>query len=220
MTEGVAIVCTNTLVFAYQQSLLPIERARFNIRHGALPSRMAHAWGILHRGGLPAEAFECALPLITANFLHANLGHLLGNMLLFWIFANVLVPLVGRILFVITYVVGGAIAVAVYVGVNPMSDVAMIGASGPIAALEGAYLTLVLRRKVPNGEVWPFVHWSVRPRGLALLSAITITFDTHAFLSNSPERVAFGAHVGGFLGGVLTAAVVLALSPPPRLRAG
>ena len=93
----------------------------------------------------PARYLPRALPLLTANYLHADLGHVLGNLLFFWIFAHVLSRTVGRTLFVLTYLVAGAIAVLIYVRTNPSSQVPMVGASGAIAGLEGAYFTLVLR---------------------------------------------------------------------------
>jgi membrane associated rhomboid family serine protease len=154
------------------------------------------------------------IPVLTANYLHHDVGHFVGNMLVFWVFSNVLVPLVGRQLFLVMYVFGGVIAVVVYVGTNPTSEVAMIGASGAVAALEGAFFTLAFRWRVPSGEVWPFTDWSLRPRGLALLAGLNFVLDTGSFINHSREHVAFGAHVGGFLGGVAMAIVVSMLKTP------
>jgi membrane associated rhomboid family serine protease len=83
----------------------------------------------------------------------------------------------------------------------------MVGASGAIAGLEGAYFTLVVRWEVPHATVWP-LDGPVPAGRLALLAAINFVLDTGAFIGHSDQPVAYGAHVGGFLGGAFVAMVI------------
>lgn len=83
----------------------------------------------------------------------------------------------------------------------------MIGASGAIAALEGAYFTLAVRWKLAHVRVWPS-GWAIRPAALALFAVANLVLDTRAFIGHSREPVAYGAHCGGFLGGALLAMII------------
>jgi membrane associated rhomboid family serine protease len=211
--EVIAVVLLNVAVFVHEEALAPLARIVFDDHYGAVPARMRDAWEAYRESGGAHDLETAALPLLTANYLHADIGHIGGNMLFFWVFANVLSRSVGRALFVLTYVVGGAIAVLVYVHSNPSSEVPMIGASGAIAALEGAYFTLVLRWEAPHVRVWPLAG-AVPASRLALLAVINFIMDTGAFVGHSRGHVAYGAHVGGFLGGAFVAMVISSVSSP------
>ena len=139
-----------------------------------------------------------ALPLVTANFLHAGFMHLAMNMLFFWIFGNALSEAVGRVVFLALYVLGGMVAVLVYVRTNPTSEIPMVGASGAIAGLEGAYFVFAYRWELPHAHVWP-LDGPVAPWRLALVALVGFFLDTTAFLESGArhDTVAYGAHVGG-----------------------
>ena len=107
------------------------------------------------------------------------------------------------------------IGVIVYVHAIPTSEFPMVGASGAIAALAGAYPTLVVRWKMPDGKVWPFA-WNIHPLGFTFLAAANFILDTGAFVSHSQEKVAFGAHVGGFLGGAFLAMIISSVWRAPQ----
>jgi len=207
LTEAVAIVLVNAAVFAHETTLTPLERARFNLHYGVVPSVMVDAW--THFVSEPRwDLAPFFLPLVTANYLHADVGHIVGNTIFLWVFVNALAPVVGRALFVLIYLLGGIGAWVVYVHTNPMSEVATVGASGAIAALEGAYFALVIRWRLPQATVWPFPDLRVRPWALALLAAVSFVVDTGTFVRGTAERVAVGAHVGGFLSGAILAMVI------------
>ena len=92
----------------------------------------------------------------------------------------------------------------------------MVGASGAIAGLEGAYFTLVVRWDIPPVTVWPLA--GAIPAGrLAFLAVFNFILDTGAFASHSQEHVAYGAHVGGFLGGALVAMIIATVWTPKLL---
>jgi membrane associated rhomboid family serine protease len=214
--EVIAVIALTFVVFFHQQALPPLRRIAFDDRFGAVPAIMWDAWRIFREFGLKHEVIEAALPFVTANYLHADIGHIGGNMLFFWIFANVLSQSVGRALLLAIYLFAGVVAVLVYVHSDPTSEVPMIGASGAIAGLEGAYFTFVYRWEMPHGHVWP-IEGSIPPAGLALLAVFNFVLDTGAFVGHSQEGVAYGAHVGGFLGGVF-AAMVIATAWQPKWR--
>jgi membrane associated rhomboid family serine protease len=211
--EVIAIILLTIAVFVHEASLGPIQRILFDERYGAVPSTMWEAWRNFQEVGLRHDVWVAALPLITANYLHASVEHIGGNMLFFWVFANVLSQAVGRVLLLVIYVLAGMVAVLVYVHASPTSDAPMIGASGAIAGLEGAYFTLVFRWDLPEVRVWP-LSGAVAPARLAFLAVLNFILDTGSFLGHSQERIAFGAHVGGFLGGALLAMIIATVWTP------
>jgi membrane associated rhomboid family serine protease len=212
----IAIVLVNVAVLIYQKTLIPIDHARFNLRYGAVPADMCDAWRALMASGPRWDLLPLALPLVTASCLHASFEHLVGNTVFLWVFGGALSQTVGRLLVALIYILGGMIAVVVYVHTNPRSEYPMIGGSGAIAALEGAYFTFAFRWELAPARVWPS-EWSLRPVALALLAVANFVLDTQAFVGHSSEPVAYGAHVGGFLGGALLAMVIASKhqeSPP------
>ncbi len=215
--EVVAIIVLTVAVFLHQEMMSPIRRLVFDDRYGAVPVVMWDAWRAFREEGLRHDVLFAALPLVTANYLHASVGHIGGNMLFLWVFGNVLSQTVGRALLVVTYVVAGMVAVLVYVHANPTSEVPMIGASGAIAGLEGAYFTFVFRWEVPHANVWP-LEGPVPAARLAVLAVFNFVLDTGAFVGHAHQGVAYGAHVGGFLGGALVA-MVIATFWRPKWRA-
>jgi membrane associated rhomboid family serine protease len=80
--------------------------------------------------------------VVTAMFLHANLAHLGGNMLFLWVFGNNIEDRLGHLRFVLFYVVGGVVATYVFAFLNAGSLVPLLGASGAVAAILGAYLVM------------------------------------------------------------------------------
>jgi membrane associated rhomboid family serine protease len=211
--EVIALILVNVGVFFHELSLVPMQRIAFDQRFGAVPVAMWEAWRTFRESGLSREVVAAGVPLVTASYLHAGVGHLAGNMLFLWIFANVVAQTIGRGLLLVVYAVGGIVAVLVYVRTNPTSDVPMIGASGAVAALEGAYFTLVFRWEVPHVFVWPLAG-AVPASRLAFLAIWNFILDTGAFVGHSQTHVAYGAHVGGFLGGALVAMVIASISGP------
>jgi membrane associated rhomboid family serine protease len=204
----VAIVLGVTAaVFAYQTSLGPDARDSFDDRYGAVPAFMWEAWHVFRQEGLSRDVLLAALPLLTANFLHANVMHIGMNMLFFWIFGNVVSQVTGKAVFLALYLLAGIIAVLVYVRTNPTSEAPMVGASGAIAGLEGAYFVLLFRWELPPATVWP-LEGPQAPARLGIVAIVSFALDSQGFFGHSAGQVAYGAHVGGFVGGGLLAMVV------------
>jgi membrane associated rhomboid family serine protease len=214
--EVVAVMVLTVAVWGYDQSLGPMGSMLFSEQWGAVPARMVAAWHTLRAEGLSRDVLDAALPLVTANYLHASFMHLAMNMLFFWIFGNALSEAAGRALFLALYFLGGIVAVLVYVRTNPTSEIPMVGASGAIAALEGAYFVFAYRWELPHAHVWP-LDGPVAPWRLGVVALIGFFLDTQAFFGRVHDTTAYGAHVGGFLGGALLA-MVAATVLRPRFR--
>jgi membrane associated rhomboid family serine protease len=109
---------------------------------GVVPADLTAAWA--SGGFLSIET----LTLITSQFLHGGWLHLAGNLLFLWIFANNIEDDLGRLVFLLFYLGGGAAAGLTQVAIEPASPVPMIGASGAIAAVLGGYLVLYPRARI------------------------------------------------------------------------
>jgi membrane associated rhomboid family serine protease len=155
-----------------------------------------------------AEPINWLTP-ITAMFLHGSWGHLLGNALFLWVFGNNVEDSMGRIGFAVFYLLCGLGAAGLQIFVQPASPVPMVGASGAIAGVLGAYLILYPTVRVHVFVPLPFLFWIFRvPAYLMLLWWIGIQV-----LSGLPQLttvddkvssgVAFFAHIGGFFAGIV-----------------
>ncbi|HSJ27372.1 MAG TPA: rhomboid family intramembrane serine protease [Acidimicrobiia bacterium] len=141
------------------------------------------------------------LSLATSLFLHANLAHLFGNMWIFWIFGNNIEDHLGHIRYLGFYLASGLLATVAFIALNPDSTVPLIGASGAIAGVMGAYLilfpTVGITTIVPPFFFFPFQVPAWVFLGLWLFGQFAISSDA--------GQVAWEAHVGGFLVGVVYA---------------
>jgi membrane associated rhomboid family serine protease len=214
--EVVGLIVLNALVWGYDQSLGPMGSLILSDQYGAVPVRMVAAWHAFREHGWSSDVLSAALPLVTANYLHASFMHLAMNMLFFWIFGNAVSEAAGRVVFLLLYLLGGMVAVLVYVRTNPTSEIPMVGASGAIAALEGAYFVFAYRWELPHAHVWP-LDGPVAPWRLGVVALIGFFLDTQAFFGRVHDSTAYGAHVGGFLGGAILA-MIAATVLRPRFR--
>ena len=158
-----------------------------------------------------------ALSVLFSMFLHAGWLHLLGNMLFLVIFGNNIEDRFGRIRYLLFYLLSGYVAAYGFSLANQTSVEPLIGASGAIAGVLGAYLVLY-----PRAKVWslvPFLFFiPVRiPAWLVLGMWFVLQWVYSAgYAASGAGSVAYLAHVFGFLFGVLVAGFVRAASPPPR----
>ena len=166
------------------------------------------------------EPLNILTPL-TSMFLHGSWGHLLGNCLFFWVFGNNVEDSMGRLRFLVFYVVCGLAAAAAQVMVNPASPVPMVGASGAISGIMGAYLVLYPRVRVNMLFLFflvPLPAWLVLLWwfGVQVLTGLP---QLNSLDAEGGSGVAVWAHVGGFIAGL----VLVKLFENPRLtsqRAG
>jgi membrane associated rhomboid family serine protease len=137
-------------------------------------------------------------------FLHGSVGHLLGNMIFLWVFGNNIEDAMGHGRFIVFFLVCGCAAVLAQVVPDPASLVPMVGASGAISGVLGAYLLLYPRARIlialPPPLIFVTVGWF---RAIWVLTAwFALQLLMSIGLPGDGGGVAFGAHVGGFIAGL------------------
>ncbi|MDD4170251.1 MAG: rhomboid family intramembrane serine protease [Desulfotomaculaceae bacterium] len=146
--------------------------------------------------------------LTTAMFLHGGWFHVLSNMLYLWIFGDNIEGRMGHFKYLIFYLLTGYLATITHVLTNPLSEVPLIGASGAIAGVLGAYLILFPRAKVLT-LIFIFVFIQVVPIPavifLGLWFVMQLLSGIASLTSQAAQGVAFLAHAGGFVAGMLLA---------------
>ncbi len=165
---------------------------------GAIPAEIVGApmtGGPCEAGGLAAGA------IVTSMFLHGGWFHLIGNLWFLWIFGNNVEDAMGRVRFALFYLLAGAVAALAHVWSEPTSLLPMVGASGAISGVMGAYLVLFPRARVRTLLVLVVFFTVVDlPAFVVLLYWFVIQLFAGALGADS--GVAFWAHVGGFMAGV------------------
>ena len=152
--------------------------------------------------------------IFGSMFLHGGWLHLLGNMLFLWIFGNNIEDRLGRLPFLVFYVAGGIVAALTQVWIDPTSSVPLVGASGAIAACLGAYLVLYPRARVTSLVFLGIIYQLLDVPAVIMLGYwfVLQLIDGVASLGggNAQGGVAFFAHIGGFVGGMIIGAIVRA----------
>lgn len=196
----VAFIVVNVLVFLWQASLGPAVQERIVFSLGVIPAVLFHARELPPQLALvPPE-----ITLLTSMFLHGGWAHLIGNMLYLWIFGNNVEDAMGHARFVLFYVLCGLAAAFAQALPNPASTIPMIGASGAISGVLGAYLMLFPHARVlvllPLGFFTQLVHIpAVFVLGFWFVLQILNSVLTRA----EGGGVAWGAHIGGFIAGMV-----------------
>lgn len=185
-------------VFALQFSAPQIAAQNLVLSFGLIPAVLNDI------ALLPAEInkIPAELSIVTSMFLHGGFMHLAGNMLYLFIFGNNIEDCMGKVRFIIFYLLCGTAAAYGQVLYHPESTIPMIGASGAISGVLGAYLLVYPRAKVLVLIPLGFIMQTIRmPAGIVLL----IWFGIQIFSSLSAEPgtpgVAWYAHIGGFIAG-------------------
>ena len=138
------------------------------------------------------------LASLTSMFLHGGLGHLAFNMWFLWIFGNNVEEAFGHLRFILLYLLGGVAATLAFVYLNPDSTVPLVGASGAIAAVLGAYAVLY-----PTHRVVTLLGWILLPVPAGIFLGICFILQ----FGLGGGNIAWEAHVGGFLFGLLVSLV-------------
>jgi membrane associated rhomboid family serine protease len=141
-------------------------------------------------------------------FLHDGLLHLLGNVLFLWLFGPSVEDAMGRVRYVLFYVVGGLVAVGAQIALDPDSTVPLIGASGAISAVMGAYLRLYPWGKILTVVFLLFFFTIIEIPAVFVLVAWIVLQVALGIGGVGGSDVAYGAHVGGFVFGVAVAGFV------------
>jgi len=221
-TWGLALACV--AVYLHQVRLgSSLQGFLFTVRFGLIPERLAH------------DPLGAASTLVTSLFLHGNLLHLAGNLLFLVVFGDTIEQRLGSLRFVLFYLAGGVAANLVYALLTGAPRIPLVGASGAISAVLGAYLVLYPRVRVFT-FIPPFLlPWLV----LALVARVPRFFllwlpawlfigywflvqlveaTTGVSLGGGAAAVAWWAHVGGFLFGASAARLFARRRTVPRWR--
>lgn len=148
------------------------------------------------------------LDIFTSMFMHAGLAHIGGNMLYLWIFGDNVEDRLGSGRYLVFYLFGGVVASLAHLLTNPGSQIPTVGASGAIAAVLGAYLVMYPQSKIltfiPLGY---FMRLTVVPAVFVLGLWFVLQFFSGVLSLGGPDvgGVAFWAHIGGFVVGVVLA---------------
>ena len=220
VTIGLIVACV--AVFAYELAVQSSE--------GDLGlERLFHDYGLIpatltaQLGGDQADRLYLSLfTILSSMFLHGGWIHLIGNMLYLWIFGNNIEDRLGRIGFLLFYLGGGVAAAVSQVIVGPQSEVPVIGASGAIAAVLGAYVVLYPRARVLSLVFLGFFYQLLQVPAVIVLGFwfLLQLIDGVASLgvASSNGGVALFEHIGGFAAGVVVGLVIRGLGVRGRPR--
>ncbi len=216
----IALILINVLVyFAFEQGLWDLgttgnERV---VEYGAIPNEITHP-GTQCLTDPTMRFVECRasqfvsgqppfwVTMFTSMFLHGSLLHLGGNMLFLWIFGNNIEDSMNRALFVVFYLLGGLAALGLQVVADTNSAIPTVGASGAIAGVLGAYARLYPRARVVTLVFIIIIFTVITLPAVLVLGVWFILQLLPAFsdpVSAGGGGVAYYAHIGGFLFGLL-----------------
>ncbi|MBI3812070.1 MAG: rhomboid family intramembrane serine protease [Nitrospirae bacterium] len=215
----VALIAACTVIFFYQLSLGPRAEEHFVYQYGAIPA-VLFGQEALPRG---MAAIPAPFSLITSMFLHGGFMHLIGNMWYLWIFGNNIEDAMGHVRFIGFYLICGVIAAMSHALTDPGSVMPMIGASGAISGVLGAYLLLYPRARVYVLIPFGFFFWRTYVPAFLVLGFwfVLQLISGTATVGGGGGGVAWFAHIGGFLAGMVLIGFfkrrsVRFFNPPPR----
>jgi membrane associated rhomboid family serine protease len=194
----VGIIVLNVVVFLIQVAFRSkMELITYN--YGAIPHNL-----VTFESRQPVHP---ALTVFSSMFMHGGLFHLGGNMLYLWIFGNNIEDRLGHVRFLIFYLFCGIFAAYSHAITNAGSTIPMIGASGAVSGILGAYLLLFPRARVHTLLILGFFITTVRIPALIVIGFWAFIQFLNGIISSGLQNsggVAWFAHVGGFLIGLLT----------------
>lgn len=187
-------------VFLWQFTRNELEQSQILLGLGFIPAAL-----------LGAQDNAATLPTITpwltlfsSMFLHGGWMHLLGNMLFLWIFGNNVEESMGHVRFVVFYLLCGVVAALSQAYGNPESTIPMVGASGAISGVLGAYLLLYPHARILTLIVLGFFIRTIYLPAMVVLGLWFVLQLVNSWLSSGAQGgVAWGAHIGGFVAGMV-----------------
>lgn len=188
-----ALIFGNVTLFVYQLGLGPEKLQPFVYQWGVIPA-------LFNLGDVPLSQVTAELPrLFSSMFMHGGIMHLLGNMLMLWIFGDNVEDRLGAFRYLLFYLLCGLAASGSQILMNPASQIPMIGASGAIGGVMGAYFVSYPKSYVDTIFVFFFF---IRRAWLPAVTYLGLWFALNLLLALSTPTgapgVAFWAHIGGF----------------------
>src|SRR5882757_325321 len=225
LTIAIIAVCIYIYGFVQPHNTGEVE---FLARHAAIPCEVVHGQpisnslsrqcdGQLQIPGLPASSTTEPFPhknvflaIVVSMFLHGSWFHVLGNMLFLWIFGNNIEERLGPVGYAVFYLVAGVVAAFAHIATQANSTVPVVGASGAIAGVMGAYLVLYPKARVLTIiPLFIFLQFVYLPAYVVLALWFVMQFFT-----NPNTGVAVAAHIGGFIFGAAIGLAVKGVTPP------
>jgi membrane associated rhomboid family serine protease len=193
-----AIITVNVAAYMHQLFLPSHEQASLVLTFGLVPGKLLGQAPEIEMG------FPAVATLITSQFLHGGLFHLLGNMLYLWIFGNNIEDVLGKFRFIMFYLLCGILAALAHIILHPYSTIPMVGASGAIAGVLGAYLITFPKARV---VVLVFIFFFVTTMRISAFWVLGFWFFIQLLYASTSvtgagTNVAYFAHIGGFLAGL------------------
>ena len=193
-----AIITVNVAVYMHQLFLPSYEQVDFVLTFGLIPGKLLGQIPELQTG------FPSVATLITSQFLHGGLFHLLGNMLYLWIFGNNIEDVLGKFRVILFYLGCGILAATAHLILHPTSTIPMVGASGAIAGVLGAYLITFPKARV---VVLVFIFFFVTTMRISAFWVLGLWFVMQLLYASTSvtgagTNVAYFAHIGGFVAGL------------------
>lgn len=191
----IVLIAANVLIFLYENTLSERALSDLIMSAGVIPFQVTQDLG-------PGVARD----MITSMFLHGGWFHLIGNMLYLWIFGNNIEDTLGPIRFTVFYLLCGVLATLAQVASGPNARVPTIGASGAIAGVLGAYLVLFPQARVLSVVfVFYFIRFVEIPAIIVLGFWFVLQFFNGLAALSMPTMggIAYFAHIGGFVAGVV-----------------
>lgn len=209
----IGLIAANVAVFLYQYLLVPESTRRIIFLYGLIPREITT--------GVPLvpHPFPVQVTLFTSMFVHGGLFHVAGNMLYLWIFGNNVEDAMGRARFILFYLLSGLAAAFIQVMAGPNSSIPMVGASGAVSGILGAYLLLYPHARVLTlitlGWFWRLVEIpALIVLGFWIVVQVLNGLWTFSFQGGG---VAWFAHIGGFAAGMLLLPFCKRRTVPVRL---
>jgi len=200
----VGLVIANVLVYLYQARLSLPELSDFVYTFGVIPAEI--------------EQGQDLYTLFTSMFVHGGFAHIFGNMLFLWIFGDNIEQRFGHVLYLLFYLGTGLAASGAHILTDTQSIVPSVGASGAISGVMGAYVLLYPRNRVRVlfGYWWIFHVPAFLFLGIWFLTQFVNGLMALNVATAQAEGVAFWAHIGGFVAGLVVALFLGAVRPEPE----
>ena len=195
------LIAANIVIFMYELSLSERQLDGLIASFGVIPNKLLPALG--QPNAAPLAVWQS---LFTSQFLHAGWAHIIGNMLFLWVFGDNIEDVMGRFLYLIFYLVSGVAAGIAQAVIQGPSNIPAIGASGAIAGVLGAYLVLYPLARISTLIPFFFIATTAQVPAVVMIGwwFVQQFFYGIATLSDAASGgVAFWAHIGGFVAGVI-----------------
>lgn len=186
----VSLIIINLLLYFFEISGGPEQMNRIIYTFGLVPAYVT----------MPQASWLDYLPFLSSTFLHGSWMHVIGNMWILWLFGDNVEDKMGRGRFLLFYLICGLIASLTHFLINPASQVPVVGASGAVAGIMGAYFLMFRKAKVLT--YIPPIFLLNLPAWIYLGFWALSQLYYGVFQTANQAQIAFWAHIGGFAAGM------------------